>query len=380
VQEDNIGNIGGFGDVALSHKLMLDAQPQLKDKLAPDAPQAFAAAIAQRLRSVGTSGGEPLLWLPEIAKSPESLREAELLRAAGVTVLEEGGREKLEVRPDGLYVTTPGWFGPRRRRVSVLLSPLNVVALDVLDPNIIAQKSLLQDGLGWLITRSFTSSRVRRQAEELLGELNARPERLASIVERFLKLPGIEAYLKKSELHPLPGLNRLVSEGKVILGLPHWAEFASDKAIYPYVDKVIREILKEEPLLHTTPSMRLSEWPAGTLPPRKDYVLKPTSEAGGRGVVVGSNVSDATWEKAVADARPAAGDFVLQRYVAYSTLEGRPIDRRVLVMVDPGSITVSPQMFGRIAGPSGKTNISADAEGIVHLNLRDCGDAWARLH
>src|SRR5690606_16103946 len=130
---------------------------------------------------------------------------------------------------------------------------------------------------------------------------------------------------------------------------------ADDKAVYAYVPEMIRYYLAEEPILANVPTYLLwdPEQRAEVLGRLDELVVKPVAEAGGYGLMIGPQATEAEIESARASIEADPRGWIAQEVVQLSRhpalvehhLEGRHVDLRPFVLsgerveVVPGGLT-----------------------------------------
>jgi carboxylate-amine ligase len=167
----------------------------------------------------------------------------------------------------------------------------------------------------------------------------------------------------------LPELERVYRECGVGFANALGVGVADDKAVFPYVGKMIRTYLGEEPLLADVATISLAD------PYRREealerlgeLVLKPREGYGGFGVVIGPEADAATLEEARRDVLDNPEGFVVQECLDFSThvLDdgdgGKPgesfVDLRAFVLpavdyVMPGGLTRVAQPGTRVVNSS----------------------------
>ncbi len=171
----------------------------------------------------------------------------------------------------------------------------------------------------------------------------------------------------------VPGLLRAYRAGTVAVANAFGTGVADDKAIYPYVPDMIRFYLGEEPILQNVPTYRLDdpdqlEHVLGRL---DELVVKPTSESGGKGVVIGPH---ATRDELAAVRREVLADpgrWIAQETVRLSTvptvmadgrLEPRHVDLRPFAVFGE-SIRVIPGGLTRVAMTAGSMLVNSSMGG-----------------
>jgi carboxylate-amine ligase len=148
---------------------------------------------------------------------------------------------------------------------------------------------------------------------------------------------------------------------------------ADDKAVHCYVEELIRFYLGEEPILPSVPSFDLGDpgQRARALPRLGELVIKPRSEFGGSGVLVGPLASEAQLRSAAAlvEANPAR--WVAQEAVALSVhptvvdgeLRSRHVDLRPFVFSTGEEIRVVPSGLTRFARAEGEMIVNSGQGG-----------------
>jgi len=117
---------------------------------------------------------------------------------------------------------------------------------------------------------------------------------------------------------------------------------ADDKLVYSYVPDLIRYYLAEDPILPNVETYRLVNEKDRrlVLGDLQHFVVKPTNESGGYGVVVGSKASAAELEECRAAVEADPRNFIAQPIVQLSTaptlceqgIEARHLDLRPFIL------------------------------------------------
>ncbi|WP_349239769.1 circularly permuted type 2 ATP-grasp protein [Patulibacter sp. SYSU D01012] len=171
----------------------------------------------------------------------------------------------------------------------------------------------------------------------------------------------------------VPGLLRAYRAGTVAVANAFGTGVADDKAIYPYVPDMIRYYLGEEPILQNVPTYRLDraderEHVLGRL---DELVVKPTSESGGKGVVIGPHASPAELEEVRAAVLAEPGRYIAQELVRLSTvptveadgtLAPRHVDLRPFAVFGE-TIRVIPGGLTRVAMTPGSMLVNSSMGG-----------------
>jgi uncharacterized circularly permuted ATP-grasp superfamily protein len=170
----------------------------------------------------------------------------------------------------------------------------------------------------------------------------------------------------------VPGLMMAVRAGTVTLANAIGNGVIDDKALYPFVPALIRHYTGEEPILPNVQTYH--PWDPDQLENvlgRLDQlVVKPTSESGGYGIVIGSRATDQDLVQAAANLRRDPRAFIAQETVELSThptwidghLAPRHIDLRPFVLAG-GSVEVIPGGLTRVALREGSLIVNSSQGG-----------------
>ena len=154
----------------------------------------------------------------------------------------------------------------------------------------------------------------------------------------------------------VPGLIDAWRRGNVALANAPGTGVADDKAIYPYVPKMIRYFLGEEPLLPNVPTFDLTDdvQRRHVVDNLDEMVLKPVDASGGYGILFGGRLTSEERSAAVDALAATPRHWLAQREVTLSRavcldadgcLEPRCVDLRPFVVLDeqpwvmPGGLT-----------------------------------------
>jgi uncharacterized circularly permuted ATP-grasp superfamily protein len=153
----------------------------------------------------------------------------------------------------------------------------------------------------------------------------------------------------------VPGLMAAARAGNVTIANAVGNGVADDKAVYAYVPEMIRYYLGEEPILPNVPTYLLwdEEQRAEVLSRLPELVVKPVAEAGGYGLMIGPQATEAEIEAARQGILSNPRNYIAQEVVQLSRhpalvddhFEGRHVDLRPFVLsgekveVVPGGLT-----------------------------------------
>lgn len=187
-----------------------------------------------------------------------------------------------------------------------------------------------------------------------------------------------DAYLDPRVFRPdsligVPGLMRAWRSGGVAIVSAPGAGIADDKAIYSFVPEIIRFFLDEEPMLANVPTWRCGD------PDDRRYVLghldalvvKPATEAGGYGVVIGTAAGPEALAKVAQRIERNPWGWVAQPVLSLSTmptmvdgrLEPRHVDLRPFTLLGADDSFVAPGGLTRVARSAGSLIVNSSQGG-----------------
>ena len=184
-----------------------------------------------------------------------------------------------------------------------------------------------------------------------------------------------EVFRPESQLG-VPGLMRAYRAGNVTLANAVGTGVADDKAIYPFVEEMIRFYLAEEPILHNVPTYICArpEDKAYVLDHLDELVVKAVNESGGYGMLMGPSSTAAQRAEFGAKIRANPRNYIAQPIVTLSTCptwtdEGtapRHVDLRPYIVsgrstwVLPGGLTRTALVKGSLVVNSSQGGGSKD--------------------
>ncbi|MGK2957870.1 MAG: circularly permuted type 2 ATP-grasp protein [Acidimicrobiales bacterium] len=170
----------------------------------------------------------------------------------------------------------------------------------------------------------------------------------------------------------VPGLMRSWRAGKVAIVNAPGAGVADDKAVYAFLPQVIRYYLGEEPLIENVPTFLCADDSARrhVLANLANLVVKPTNEAGGYGVIVGSQATAAELDECRRRVEADPRNWIAQPIVELSTvptlcdgmLVSRHVDLRPFILSGVGS-EVTPGGLTRVALQEGSLVVNSSQGG-----------------
>ena len=134
----------------------------------------------------------------------------------------------------------------------------------------------------------------------------------------------------------VPGLLNAMRAGTVAVCNALGNGVADDKAVYAYVPKLIKYYLGEDPILDNVPTYIMSdpEQRAEAMKRLDELVVKPVSQSGGYGVLIGPHSTEEQIEKVKAEVEADPREWIAQELVELSCLptltgDGRLAQRHV---------------------------------------------------
>jgi len=174
----------------------------------------------------------------------------------------------------------------------------------------------------------------------------------------------------------VPGLFRAYRAGNVTLANAVGTGVADDKAVYPYVEEMIRFYLDQEPILKNVPTYICAKPDdlAYTLDHLPELVVKAVNESGGYGMLMGPHSTAAQRAEFHAKIRENPRNYVAQPVVTLSTcptwtdegLAPRHVDLRPYIVsgqstwVLPGGLTRTALIKGSLVVNSSQGGGSKD--------------------
>ncbi|MEO0927158.1 MAG: circularly permuted type 2 ATP-grasp protein [Cyanobacteria bacterium J06643_13] len=171
----------------------------------------------------------------------------------------------------------------------------------------------------------------------------------------------------------VPGLMQVYQEGKVALANAPGTGVADDKVIYAYVPDMIRYYLGEEPLLANVPTYLC--WRESdrqyVLENLDKLVVKAANEAGGYGMLIGTNSTEAERSAFAEKIKATPRNYIAQPTLSLSRVptliegkvEGRHVDLRPYILNRGEEIYVHPGGLTRVALKKGSLVVNSSQGG-----------------
>jgi uncharacterized circularly permuted ATP-grasp superfamily protein len=148
---------------------------------------------------------------------------------------------------------------------------------------------------------------------------------------------------------------------------------ADDKLVYAYVPDAIRFYLGEEPITEQIPTLDCGEEGVAedVCARAAELVIKPRSESGGIGVVVGSQAIDAELSVCIESVRQNPAEYIAQEIVSFSScpsvignaIEPRHVDLRAFAICGREQVRLMPGGLTRVALREGSLVVNSSQGG-----------------
>ncbi len=342
VVEDNVGYLGGIGDLILARETLLQRVPAYKPFLEQSpSPSQFYTHLIERYRARAVKHGGPAVLLQYVrdnVSDNEDGRVSKIFASQGVET----------VRVD---LNRPG-YTPNRRRLKVK-----------------------RDGV---------------YLERMDGH---------GVVTTTEKIGFVAVGTDLADIREVPGLLEAIQTGKVASNYSPGVSFIEDKEFHLYVGKLIRYYLHEEPILAEVKTQSFRKVGAHGEPLIDDaffdkvfsglgnYVIKGVAGLGGEQVWIGPKMSEPKDAEKVQKlkrlirANPAG--FIAQQFTPLSQMDKQIVDLRLITDVGPelADVLVADVPWGRSVGMGGdgKVNISSNGSETAVFVLPENGRCNGRL-
>jgi uncharacterized circularly permuted ATP-grasp superfamily protein len=324
VLEDNVGYIGGIGDLDFAKKTLLKNIPEYSGKLGEiyDSLEYYKEVVRiAKERAYPKNGAIVLIQVPPYPDN-EDYRIRALFKQEGVKVITPNTKDQILINSDGVWIKDP-ISKQGKQRVGYLF--LNGEHL-------------------WLDGKSEV-------LKQILDEFNlSSPTRRGGVA---------------------PGLIDAIIERKVAVNYAPGVDFVGDKEFYMYVDDLVRFYMKEDPILKNLPTLKLEDPKTQELlfsnGQFKNYVIKAVDGRGGDDIFIGPKMNDTQILKAKKRIMKNPSRFIAQPFNHLSVVEDHIVDIRMISDVNPKSVYVSTTPWSRgtpISG-NGKVNISSEGKEFV---------------
>ena len=399
--EDNLGFVGGVGDLLIAHELALERYPDLAKKTDYADPMDFYQQLASRFKAEAQAkGGVPIMYMTAPFPDNEDKRIRKLLGDLGIETVTQNSRMQMEVHEDGVYIYDSEKPRSKRKKVGFVIMNGEYSWLDPSHP--VNEKIHRIKDVQDLMTAEFSLDKKKKSEkwhekfrEKLKGLLQVDPatgEIDIAKIQRMLDEDGVDGALEreirdaKKTAKMAAGLTDAILSSKVGTNYSPGVDFVGDKEFYLYVEDLIRYYLKEEPVLRNIDTRRFADGSGKTdakvfretFEGLKDFVIKKTDGRGGDAVWIGHKMKAADIAKLKKRIKDDPTAYISQRFTPLSHVNDNIVDLRLLTQVLADDIIVANVPWGRgiPLGGNGKVNLSGDGREFAILVprkiLRSC--------
>jgi uncharacterized circularly permuted ATP-grasp superfamily protein len=384
VVEDNTGFLGGFGDLRMALESLERHVPEYNERVgrrvAERDPMEFYRQLAQRYTARAQGGRVVMLQIPPYADF-EDRRVMRLMREVGIEVVTPHTRARLQIDAQGAWLLPAD--GGRRERVGFLAINGEHWWMDMHDarmwPVAMTEYAKLTEDEVRSKLRRLGEDRLTRWEREFLAVMSERDARtgLPQLDRLEAALRGMNDWQTLSEwkAKSYSGLLDAILSGRVASNYSPGTNFVNDKEFYLYMEEVVRTYLAEEPILRNIRTEDAGERVGDRIVPRTEFlnsvsgdkdrwVIKVVDGRGGSGIYVGAKISQAEFDRGLAEARREPWRYKIQEYTPLSVMGSQIVDLRIHSDVPPqGRVMVSDVPWGRSLPLNGDGKVNLSAQG-----------------
>lgn len=402
--EDNIGFVGGFGDIVIAQEISERLYPEIERNYDfPKALDFYRRLIDRYSEQAKSFGGKVVVYSdPFITSDSEDARTIELFQKLGLESLTPTSDRRLVYEADGVYVQGPR--GEGREKVGFVI--LNIEHADA-DPKHPAalEKAILDAAAGFLgDKKERTSKRLRTAVLEALMAYDPvgkdKTSQLATL-KYLLRDTAYRVNLTEGSKRAA-GIVDAILKGKVGSSYSPGAEFVGDKQMYTFIEDFIRFYLKEEPIIRNVETYMFNR--PGTQEVNeeildkvfgkdrqgrdlKNWVIKPVDGRGGDGIIFGADVKPEDIPAIIEKIKESPQRRQVQRNTPPSVMPGnRIVDMRPLSYSTREGAIVSPVPWSRSATADKSKLINVSSGGavnavfVIQKKARRCQELFTLRH
>lgn len=394
VCEDNIGYVGGMGDIVIAKDTLLSHFPKYKQFIDSSSPKLLYQQMAESYRKMIPQGYEIVLlhYPSSVTSDHEEARIVDFFEKLGIRCLIIPIRDDMKKQDWTLYVSPDKHVYVVNKSKNIEL-PVGLVILDCesydIDPqNVTVLKKVILDEVQ--NTLKYYLSAMKKPKKNGLNEKHIlkyqkRHDKLSNLLNKTYENPSkrnfdaLTKILRKNhrrDFHKIlsrgfPGLLDAYFDEKVFIINGPGFDFLGDKNFCGYVNRLIKFYLQEKPLLKTIPSINLGKHPRAISyifdhpEIQKHVVIKGCVGRGGDSVYVGPKISRSEFLAIKDKILKNPSSYIVQQYIPMSQVDNHLVDLRVICSIASHqgvpNIVVGSTFWGRgvsMKGTNGKVNIS----------------------
>lgn len=377
VIEDNMGFIGGVGDLKLAQDITLKTYPEIKEHLAPRPAQDFYVKLAHSYKERAKQyGGKAIVYMiPTYAADNEDKRIAQIFAEQGIETVTPNTVKQLKITDDGVFMQLKGPGSNSLEKVGFIFMNGEHSWMDPTHPASV-QRALIEEASS-LLKEKKISPKIKTQIADILNSADPVThipdlQKLRSVLDKT----GIG--IDKAIARKNAGLLDVILKGKVGANYTPGIDFIGDKEFYVYVEDLVRLYLHEEPIIKNIETKKFNEGASNktnealiktVFDHLNDYVIKKVDGRGGDSVWVGPKVQANDVPALINAIRENPDMYIVQKFTPLSTLNENIVDLRVITDVSPEGIYVTDTPWGRglPKNGNGKVNLSDKGREITVL-------------
>lgn len=382
VIEDNIGFVGGIGDLKLAQKHYFNQFPDLRSKLQIESTEPFFDELFRAFNSEARKRNGKLIYYSYSVSGRadnEDKRLLALLEEYGVEAVSSTTPRKIKVRKEGVFVGTEKQFSEgKEEKVGFVFMMAEPMDLDTSDAAV--KMNLTMKNLRYLLKDKKVSDIRKKKVKDLLDALSRR-----FTWEKFRQLERIskryDSTFYQSVDPSTQGLIEAILQNKVGSSYSPGIDFVTDKEFYLQIENLVRFYLHKEPILKNIPTESFLNPKTKSLDQKlmervfsklDQFVIKRVDGRGGDAVWVGNKTPPSDWPALQQKIQIEPESFIVQEYVPMPRLNDLIVDSRFFAQVFEDKIVSSTVPFGRglpIEG-NGKVNLSDTGREITVLVMK----------
>jgi len=386
VFEDNIGFLGGSGDLIHGHETLVKNVPEYKALLegSPDPAQFYKNQISRYRAQLKDPKDLIIFYAVPPYSDNEDSRLKKIWKDLGVEIVTPNTKKKLIIENDEAYLTWKNKSGRKyKKKVGFIISYNEHKDFDLSHP--IARKQQFLEDAKQTLDDKNTHHTLKKELESLLSKKIKTKLDWKKIEKLVVKRIDLRSVYAAS----IPNLIKTIEHGKVKTIYTPGIDFVGDKEFYTYVEDLIRYYLKEEPILRNIPTERAYKFnEKGEMIINKvakqllendfdHHVLKIVDGRGGDGIWVGPKLSKLQQLNALKAIDQDFSRMQVQRFIHPSVLAGDIVDTRVLSQIGPSSISSKGLPLAEISPIPWVRGVPVDGNG--KMNVSDAGHEVAAL-
>lgn len=382
VVEDNLGFVGGMGDLLKARESLVKNIPGYAPLVENTAnPEKFYKNMAERYKELARENkGIPLIitYKPMYSADNEDARIRKIFKEQGIESFKMNRKNYskvrwLEMRKDGMYLHQKNASG------KMIAQKVGHVVLDIepydIDPlyeknyerHLFNEKATILEATG-----------IKKSIKEELRAANNGPA-----IEKWLKTHAKDLFGSTGlEKNGYEGFWKLVESGKISVTNALGNEFINDKGFYPFVESLIEHYLKEEPILKNieTHSAAIYTKSGHTLnQPMLDkvienpaeWVIKGVNGRGGDAVFIGKKISPSELKSVIERVKQNPNYFIFQKYTPLSVKDGSIVDTRVISDVSGKGVITAEVPWGREIPMNGNGKVNLSDRGLESVVISE---------